>query len=431
MRPARNAPLLVVVSLLALLATACAPQRRATPWSDLREVTPAFLARAGASDPSLAIGPGGRVALTWVTRDSLGADAWLSVSSDSGTHWSPPVRLEPRRGRVSSYPESRPVAAWGRGGMLVAAWAAARDTGQFADDIAARVSVDGGRTWGPTSLVNDDHADPISTYHGFLALDVLPDGRPLVAWIDGRFSAGAGEEPAMADIFASTSSDGGATWSANTYVAEQVCPCCRIALRSDQRPGERPEVAIAYRGAADDMRDPHLVVSHDGGATFADDALVSADRWKLPGCPSVGPALTFANGGGHYAWFTGESPDDSVLTGRPAPGVYLVPWRSGAGPAGPKRALSDSLRDATRPMLASLGRGTLVAAIGQAVGGPVRKVLAVRRLEPDGALTPWLYLGSGVKSGAVAGQGSNGAWAAWAEQYEDRTRVRVVRLAER
>ncbi len=437
MCPARVAPLLslrfahAVALLLALLAGACAPQRRATPWSAVHEVTPAFLARAVASDPSLAIDSGGRVALTWVTRDSLGADAWITVSSDSGDHWSEPVRLETRRGKVSSYPESRPVAAWGRGGMLVAAWAAARDTGQFADDIAARVSVDGGRTWGPPSLVNDDHTDPISTYHGFIALDVLPDGRPMVAWIDGRFSAGAGEEPAMADIFAATSNNGGASWSANTYVAEQVCPCCRIALRSAQRPGEMPEVAIAYRGAADDMRDPHLTLSRDGGATFAYDTLVSADRWKLPGCPSMGPTLTFANGGGLYAWFTGESPEDSVLAGRPAPGVYLMPWRIGAGPAGPKRTLSDSLGQASRPMLASLARGTLVAAIGQAADGPARKVLAVRRLEADEALTPWLYLGSGVKSGAVAGHGAKGAWAAWAEQYEDRTRVRVARLAER
>ena len=417
--------------VLGLLAGACAPDRRGSPWSDVREVTPSFLSRTLAGDPSLALGPGGRVALTWVTRDSMGADAWLSTSADSGANWTAPQRLNARPGLVSSYPESRPVAAWGRGGMLVAAWAAARDTGLLADDIAVRVSADGGRTWGSTSLVNDDRADPVSTYHGFIALDVLPDGRPMVAWIDGRFSAAAGEEPAVADLFASTSSDGGATWSDNTYVAEGVCPCCRIALAGDQRPGGPVEVAVAFRGVYNDVRDPRLAVSRDGGASFAEDTLVSVDRWKLPGCPSVGPALTFHSGGGHYAWFTGESPDDSALAGRPAPGVYLVPWRVGAGPVGTKRALADSLGDASRPMLATLGRGTLVAAIGRAVGGPDRKVLAVRRLEPDGELTPWLYLGSGVRSGTVAGQGSSGAWASWAEQFGERTRVRVVRMAER
>ena len=417
--------------LAALLAVACAPQRHGTPWSDVREVTPEFLTRAAAADPSLAVEPGGRVALTWVTQDSLGADAWLSVSADSGAHWTAPVQLDPRPGKVSSYPESRPVVAWGRGGMLVAAWAAARDTGKFADDVAVRVSADGGQTWGAPSLVNDDHKDPLSTYHGFIALDVLPDGRPMVAWIDGRFSASPGDEPTLADLFATTTSDGGATWADNVYVAESVCPCCRVMLRSDQRPGGPIEVAVAFRGAADDMRDPRLAVSRDGGTSFAYDTLVSADRWKLPGCPSVGQSLTFTSGGGFYAWFTGDSPADSVLPGRPAPGSYLLPWRVGAGPTGAKRSLGDSLRDATRPMLAPLRGATMVAAIGKAVGGPDRKVLAVRRLESDGALTPWLYLGSRVKSGAVAGQGASGAWAAWAEQFGEHTRVRVARLAER
>ena len=124
MHPARHfrAALLLAGPLLALLAGGCAPTRGASPWSQVREVTPAFLSRALAADPSLALGPGGQVALTWVTRDSLGADAWLSTSTDSGVTWGTPVRLDARPGRVSSFPESRPVAAWGRDGMLVAAF---------------------------------------------------------------------------------------------------------------------------------------------------------------------------------------------------------------------------------------------------------------------------------------------------------------------
>jgi hypothetical protein len=427
---ARRRLLASVPLAAALLLEGCSPSHHGVPWSDVSEVTPPFLVRASASDPSLAIEPGGRVALTWVTREGSGADAWVAVSADSGAHWSAPVRLESRAGMVSSYAESRPVVAWGRDGLLVAAWASARDTSHRADDIAVRISADGGHTWGSSRLVNDDHTDDRSTYHGFLALDVLPDGRPMVAWIDGRFSAAPGEEPAIADLFATTTRDGGETWSDNVYVAEGVCPCCRVSLRADQRAGGPVEVAVAFRGAVDDLRDPRLAISHDGGTTFTYDTLMSVDRWKLSGCPSIGPTLTFDDGGGHYAWFTGEA-SDSTLTGRPAPGAYLVPWRLGTGPSGAKRSLGDSLGDASRPMVASLGRGTLVAAIGRAVGGPARKVLAVRRLEPDGELTPWLYLGSAVRSAAIAGQGANSAWAAWTEKTEDVTRVRVAKLSGR
>jgi len=419
------------VALLAGFAGACAPARDgAAPWSQVFEATPPFLVAEGAGDPALAVDHGGRVALTWVTRSEQGADAWVSVSADSGGHWSEPVRLNPVAGFVSSYPESRPVAAWGRDGLLVAAWAAKRERGN-GDDLGVRASADGGRSWGTMSLVNDDRSDPTSGYHGFAAIDVLPDGRPLVAWVDGRTSAGLADEPEVAEIYTSTSRDGGATWSRDTWVAGDVCPCCRIAMKSAQEADGAITVALAYRGATNDLRDPRVVVSRDGGARFTLDTLVSRDRWKLPGCPSVGPALTLAAGGsGHYLWFTGESLDGQQQ-GRPAPGVYLVPWRVDAGASGPKRSLADSLLAPSRPMLASLGRGTLVGVIGSAPGPAKRNVLAVRRLEPDGTLSRWLYLGSRVKSADVAARGEEDAWAAWAEEAGAGTRVRVARLSAR
>jgi hypothetical protein len=416
---------------LALLVLSCAPAHRATPWQDVREMTPAFLAGALAADPSLALDERAHVALTWVTRDSLGADAWLAVSADSGEHWSRPMLLDTSPHRVTSYPESRPVVAWGRDGSLAAAWAATRPGGGDAADIAVRVSADGGLGWGPVSLVNGDRNDPSSGYHGFMALDVLPDGRPFVAWVDGRASAGLEPEPERAEIYAAASSDGGATWGRETWVAGDVCPCCRIAVQSTRRESGTIDVAVAYRGAANDLRDPRIAISNDAGATFAFDTLVSADRWKLRGCPSVGPSLTMDVGHGHYAWFTGESPDDAMLPDRPAPGVYLVSWRVGAGAVGVKRALGDSLERVTRPMLARLDRGTLVGVLGRTAGQPQHQVLALRTLELDGTLTPWVYLGSGVKSAAIAGQGARGAWAAWAETTAGGTRVRVARLSGR
>ena len=410
------------LALLPGFLAGCAPRPSGTPWARVREATPAFLLAATAADPSLAVDRGGRAALTWVTRDSAGAgDAWLSVSADSGSHWSKPSRLNPLPGTVSSYPESRPVAAWGRDGLLVTAWASKRSLHQgTGDDLAARVSVDGGRSWGATHLVNDDRADPTSGYHGFAAVDVMPDGRPIVAWIDGRASAGLADEPALAEIYASTSADGGVTWSPDIWIADDVCACCRLAMKSAQRLNGAIDVAVAYRGATNDLRDPRVVVSHDGARRFVLDTLISVDRWKLPGCPSVGPALTLENGAGHYFWYTGESPADSLLPGRPAPTSTRH---------GPKRELGDSLGDASRPMLAGLGRGTLLGAIGESPGAAGRKVLALRRLEPDGTLTPWLFLGSGVKSGAIAAHGEQGAWAAWTEPGDGGPRVRVAWLS--
>ena len=143
----------------------------------------------------------------------------------------------------------------------------------------------------------------------------------------------------------------------------------------------------------------------------------------------MGPTLTLDESGGQYAWFTGESQEGESRRGRPAPGVYLVALKAGAGAVGVKRALNDSLEQLTRPMLAGLERATLIGALGMTRGANARHVLALRTLSADGALSPWLQLGSGVKSAAIAGHGARNAWAAWAETTDGGTRVRVARLA--
>jgi hypothetical protein len=298
------------------------------------------------------------------------------------------------------------------------------------DDPACGVSPDAGRIVGAMSpRERRPHRSHVG-YHGFRCRTCCPTAGP---WWRGSTAArrpGSRDEPALAEIYASTTSNGGATWSTDTWVAGDVRAAA--GSRSTARSADGAiDVAIAYRGATNDLRDPRVVVSHDGARRFVLDTLVSVDRWKLPACPSVGPSLTLENGGGQYLWYTGESPADSLLPGRPLPGVYLVPWRADVGATGLKRELADSLAEASHPMLASLGRGTLVGALGETPEATPRKVLALRRLEPDGALTRWLFLGSGVKSGAIAAYGAQGAWAAWCEPGGGQPRVRVARLSVR
>ncbi|MFN8586602.1 MAG: sialidase family protein [Candidatus Eisenbacteria bacterium] len=415
-----NAPLRRALAALALLAAlpGCAPERRAADWAIVREITPAAAQSADAADPAIAASADGRVALTWVTRDSLGADVWFALSTDSGASFSAPQKLNSRPGKVSSYAESRPLVTLGPGGQVTVAWAAARDSGEYADDLVSRGSDDGGHTFSPEAFLNDDHTNLLSTYHGFLAVDATPEGLLAAAWIDGRASAGEAE-PERGEIWSTTSADGGRTWRPNVRVARDVCSCCRLALRADSA----AHVVVAYRGAANDLRDPRLAISNDGGATFALDTLLSADGWKLPACPSMGPALTLNRGsGGHVAWFTGA---ENATT---SPGVYVAPWRLGAGTSGARRALGDSLLEPQRPMLAAVGATTLAGVLARARADSTRRLLAVRRISPDGAWSPWLFLGTGVRGAALAGAGPRAACAVWTERTGERSRLRVARL---
>jgi hypothetical protein len=408
-------------ALLAALALgACTPLVRDTRWASVRELTPEAFAAWNAGEPGVAAGPGGRVALTWVTRDSSGrADAWIATSNDSGAHFSLALRLDARAGSVSSFSESPPVAAYGAHGELVAAWTSARDSSHSADDVVARASGDGGATFEPETFLDDDHGRPGgSTYHGFLSLDVTPQGRAIATWIDGRNAALApGEmEPAIAQIWSAASDDDGRTWKPNVLVASSVCPCCRPALRASAS----GLVAVAYRGVRDTLRDPRLALSRDGGATFPSDTLLSADGWKLDACPVAGPSLTLTRDGGMVAWYTGAG----AAAGHGV--VDVAPWRAGAGATAPRRALADASLQAAQPRLAMLGGVTLAGVLAKREGGG--HAFALETIAPDGAESAWLELGANAKSPALASADARQAYATWIEQGAAGPRLRLVRI---
>jgi hypothetical protein len=409
-------------SLPALLAAAlvmgCGARKQAAPeWASVRELTPTFLAQLPARDPALATDGFGRVALTYVTRDSTGADLWLALSADSGTTFGAPRRVNERHGSVGSYPEGRPAPVFGPTGQLVVVWAEKREA-RGGVDVVVRASGDGGRTLEPTSVLNDDVDDGKPTYHGFPAVTFLPNGSLAAAWLDERGAPKSEGEPSYSALFGAVSGDGGLTWSDNRKLADEVCPCCRPALSADSA----GTLALAFRTADEDLRDPMLAISHDGGHTYSIPAVVSDDRWFLKACPDVGPGLAVApRGGGEYAWYTGASPE----------GVYLVPWRDASGAAGVRRRVDDGLHDASHPRLARLGDATLLAVEARPLDDTTRTVLAVRLLERDGTLTGWTPLGADIVTSWVAAAGSEAAVACWSERGEHGTRVRVARVTRK
>ena len=74
---------------------------------------------------------------------------------------------------------------------------------------------------------------------------------------------------------------------------------------------------------------------------------------------------------------------------------------------------------------------TLAGVIGRTLSDTTRRVLAVRAIDVDGGLTPWLFLGSGVRSAALAGAGPRHAYAAWIERADEEPRLRLVRIERR
>ena len=185
----------------------------------------------GADHPWLAVGRDGTVhAVTWSRTFNLPDPTpprpiYHSRSTDHGKTWE---RHEIDPGNDRSY---RPpvLVADPTSDSLYAVWfgSATLKNSELKDadrtDIFLRASHDGGRTWSERRVINDDAGRGVN--HTFPGIAVAPNGRVDVAWYDGRLSPVPAGDPeddrGFTDIFASSSTDGGRTWTRNVRISDR------------------------------------------------------------------------------------------------------------------------------------------------------------------------------------------------------------------
>jgi len=245
----------------------------------------------------------------------------VDVSADRGATFAAPVRVtaEP----VAADGEQRPEIALGAGNEVYVAWTTPLPE-PYAGYIRFARSLDGGRSFEAPLTVNDNRA---AITHRFQSMQVAPDGRITLVWIDKRDLEAAklaGTAYRGAALYTAVSTDGGASFGPNTRLAAHSCECCRIALASDS--DGRP-VAFWRHVFADGTRDHALVLVGDG-EYMAQPA--TRQGWKVDACPHHGPDLAIATDGTrHGAWF-------SVVGGEP--GLFYGAWdRAGLPLAEPLR----------------------------------------------------------------------------------------------
>lgn len=348
-----------LVLSLAGFTQGCAPPSPRDGAFVVRETTPAVLLSLDARDPSLAADGHGTVALTWVSGDSLGSDAWLSVSRDSGATFSAPVRVNAMAGRVVSSPEGRPAMALGAGGTLAIAWSERRADSSGATDLRLRASDDLGRTLSDPATVNDDVAGPPpglrwrelrdwplkhrpNASHSMPAIAFTHDGSLLACWLDDRRIA-APDSGRVTTLWISMSHDGGLSFRPN------------VALSDSALPGSRPTLAIAnsgavtlgYRGTANGRQGHHVIFSADGLA-FSGDTLLA--RKDLP-LEASGRTLTLFDG---TRWVGAEAP---VTMDHPSATLEVTAFDP-AGTAGPPARLGANVSSSR---LAAAGHACAIA----------------------------------------------------------------------
>ncbi|HVG01918.1 MAG TPA: sialidase family protein [Nitrospira sp.] len=175
----------------------------------------------------------------------------------------------------------------------------------LATELRLSRSTDGGRTFHPSVLVNDDQG---VIQHTFDALHRDAEGRLHLSWIDGRDGK---KEPGT---YVARSLDKGQTVTHNMKVDESTCVCCRTAITS----GPDGMIYVAWRKIFEgNVRETVVARSTDGGSTFEAPVIVGHDQWVFPACPHRPASMSVDRQGRLYVvWYT-EGTDET-------PAVYLA-----------------------------------------------------------------------------------------------------------
>jgi hypothetical protein len=315
-----------------------------------------------------------------------------------------PVSVSPAGTAVSSHAEVPPAIEALADGTLLVAYTVSLP-GKWKGEIRLQRSTDGGRSWSAAVPLQDDGGRAGS--RSFFDVTTGSRGEAVFAWLDDR----AGQP----GLVVARTADGRAVGS-NRVVDPQTCQCCRTALLA----GGDGRLWIAYRELdARSVRDIALVSSADGGATFGEPALVSADGWELEGCPHSGPRLALDESQRLWvAWFTGAEP-----------GVYAAVSGDGGRTFGPRELVAGVGGDLTavgHPEIGALpdGRLAVVYETARQQGG---RALEVRsRTSSDGRWTDPVRVALDAVYPRLARRGKNAALAWTVHAGQGGAQVEVV-----
>ena len=363
----------------------------------------------GSAEPNLAVGPDGKVYLSWL--EPLDSGYALRFASFDGSSWSAPRTIRSGRDFFVNWADFPSIEVLGKD-HLAAHWLQKTGKSSYAYAVRISQSRDGGRTWSPSV---QPHTDTSDGEHGFVAL--WKENNALgAAWLDGRkFAKSSHAEHSAANemTVVSTTIDAAGKLGAEVTLDARACDCCQTA---GAMTANGPIVAYRDR-SAEEIRDIYVVRRVRG--KWTQPKAVHNDRWNIAACPVNGPSISANGRRVALAWFT--APNDSARVklafSNDAGATFGAPMRLDDGaPAG--RVDTELLPDG----------GALVTWV-ERTGGDTARVL-LKRVHADGKFGPSVTIAasSAQRASGFPRMVIAGAWAYFAYTVPGRpSQVKVAR----
>jgi len=279
----------LLAAIVLCTAAACSEDRK-LPDANARFL---WISPAGENSrlPNLFTGPKGGVYMSWV-EDSNGTVRLLfSTVKESG--WSKPVPVASSDRWFLNWADY-PIISGDDEGTILVQIPERSSEGKMDYVIRSYVSLDSGKSWNNTFLINDDKKGE----HGFISSQ--PVGRSMMTvWLDGRHAVmedhpGHGGRMTLRAALFSNVGIREREWELDSM----TCDCCQTAAVKTS-----DGLFVVYRDrSADEVRDITGISYRD--TTWSAPVKVSNDGWVINGCPVNGPAAAVSGNTIAVAWYS-------------------------------------------------------------------------------------------------------------------------------